>query len=68
MTPQTGQLLRRLGLLIETLSLLGLLSIYRKGVDPGKFAGFSVVQFMTAGIALGFALWLAGTITIYRRR
>jgi hypothetical protein len=70
MKPATGQVLRRIGLLVETLCLLTLVSLAREKPQPQvrKFAGIELSQWLMAGLALGFALWIVGTATIYRRR
>ncbi len=68
MKPETGQILRRIGLLLEAICLLGLISVSRTNAPPRGFAGFSVVQILTFCLAIGFFFWFVGTATIYLRR
>jgi hypothetical protein len=66
MTPATGQTLRRLGLLVEAVCLLGLLSLARGNVGLVR-AGWPLDPsvLLAAGLAVGFTLWLTGTLAIY---
>lgn len=65
MKPATGQTLRRIGLLLEALCMLGLLSVARGQAPLQEFAGLTQVQYMTAGLVLGFVLWFVGTAAIH---
>lgn len=66
MTAATGQTLRRLGLLIEAVTMLALLSLrsgnaeFLKGsrVDPGSA--------LMVAFGLGLGMWAVGTETIRR--
>jgi len=64
-----GQFMRLGGLLVEMLGVLAVM----KG-DEGKFAtklhlpGFEPVPLAWIGIALGFVLWLVGTVLVYWSR
>jgi hypothetical protein len=65
----TGQILRRFGLLVETICLLGLVSVARDPQQPARtFAGLSVFQWLTFGLVIGFILWFTGTAAIYLKR
>jgi hypothetical protein len=70
MTPDTGQILRRVGLLVEAISLLGLLSLARGHGEVWRTRGLDPSVLMAGGLALGFTLWLIGTLAIHwpRRR
>jgi hypothetical protein len=69
MTKETGRGLRRIGLIVEAVCLLGLLSISRQRVDPADAAKLAQVRMLwmvlAAGIAAGFATWAVGTAAIY---
>jgi hypothetical protein len=65
MTPATGSILRRVGLLIEAISLFGLLSLARGQADVWARRGIDPSVLMAGGLALGFLLWLAGTLAIH---
>ena len=56
--------MRRVGLVIEALSLLGYVAASRR---PG---GPTLDRLMLAGLVVGFSAWAAGTLMIYwpRRR
>ncbi len=66
MNANTALTVRRLGLTIEVVCLLGLLSVYRsQDIEPKRFLGITLGQALTTGLALGFTLWVLGTITYY---
>jgi len=62
MKPVTGMILRRVGLLIEMICLLAFMTVRD---DPEAFAGVGLKRALIAGIALGFALWIAGMASIW---
>ena len=68
MTPAQGQTLRRAGLVLEALCVLGLLALARGKVQIGKGSGLDPSLVMAAGLGLGFVLWAVGTAAIYRGR
>ena len=65
MRPETGRMLRRIAYVLEAVSMLGLLSIARRGGEPGRFAGLAAAQWLSAGLALGLSLWVVGTTILY---
>jgi hypothetical protein len=65
MKPATAQNIRRLGLAIEAICLLGLLTIARHQIGPRKFLGLDQSQALIIGLAFGFTLWLVGTVSYY---
>ena len=56
MASASGQIARRVGLVIEALSLLGYVAT--RG-EPARGRA------LMAGLVVGFALWAAGTLAIY---
>lgn len=69
MTAAGGQMVRRLGLLIEAVCMLGLVSVARGNgaslrsalrMDPGTV--------LVTGLALGFCVWAFGTFQILQAR
>ncbi len=65
MKPATALNLRCLGLAIEAVCLLGLLTIVREKIEPWRFLGIDQSQALMAGLAIGIALWLMGTVSYY---
>jgi len=65
MRPETSRMLRRIAYLIEAACMLGLVSIARRGDEPGRFAGIPLRQWLSGGLALGLTLWAVGTTTLY---
>jgi hypothetical protein len=69
MTKETGRSLRKIGLIVETVCLLGLVSISRQKVDPADAAKLAQIRMfwmvLAAGIAAGFVTWAVGTAAIY---
>lgn len=65
MKRSTGQILRRLGLLTEAVCLLGIVSSAKGRLGPVRVAGVDADQALMVGVAVGFLLWVAGTIVIY---
>ena len=59
-----AQNLRRIGLAIEALCLLSLLAFPQK-VELKPFMGIDQSRILMVGLALGFAVWLVGTASIY---
>ncbi len=68
MTPARGQFLRRVGLVIEVLCMLALLSLARGKVDIWRGFPIEPSRFLSGGLAAGFALWVTGTVAIYAGR
>jgi hypothetical protein len=58
-------MLRRFGLLLEAVSLLALLSLNRGKLDLQVFKGRDPSVVLAGGLALGFVLWLVGTVAIH---
>jgi hypothetical protein len=65
MSPAQAQTIRRLGLMIETACLFGLMWLWRKKIPLRPVGGVDQLLALKIGLALGFALWLFGTATIY---
>lgn len=65
MKPATALNLRCLGLAIEAVCILGLLTIVREKIEPRNFLGIDQSEALMAGLALGIALWLMGTVSYY---
>lgn len=64
--PPSGQILRRLGLLTEAACLLGLLALARGRLPAEPYPGGPANHLtLKIGLAVGFALWAAGTLRIY---
>ena len=68
MTPARGLTLRYVGLIIEVLCMLGLLSLARGKVDIWKGFPFEPSRFLMVGLGIGFLLWGTGTAVIYSAR
>jgi hypothetical protein len=68
MNSATGQTLRRLGLLIEAVSIFGILSVRRGNVGVWQRSGLDPSVVLTAAFVVGFVMWLAGTVLIRRSR
>jgi hypothetical protein len=66
MKKRVGQFMRLGGLLVEMLGVVAVMN-----GSEGKFAtklqlpGFEPVPLAWIGVALGFALWLVGTVLVY---
>jgi hypothetical protein len=65
MKPETSRVVRRIAYLIEAVCMFGLLSIARRPMEPRRFAGLELRQWLSAGLALGLTLWVVGTVTLY---
>jgi hypothetical protein len=68
MTLQSGQALRRLGLIIEAVAMLGLLTVARNKGDLFKGGQLDPGFWMAVCLAVGFGIWLSGTLAIYQAR
>lgn len=68
MTAATGQTLRRLGLLIEAVTMLGLLSIWRGNGAFLKGSRVDPASVLMVVFSIGLGMWLVGTETIRRAR
>ena len=68
MTPITGQILRRVGLVIEVLCMLGLLSVMRGRVDFWQKHGIDPSIALTIGLGCGFVVWSIGTYILVKGR
>lgn len=68
MNAATGQSLRRAGLLIEAVSMFGILAARRGNVGFWKDARLDPSVVLPALFATGFVMWLVGTLTIRRSR
>ena len=68
MTAAHGQILRYVGLLLEALCVLGLLSVRGGRFDFLKRSGMDPSTVLMIGLALGFGLWVVGTFVIQRER
>jgi len=62
MSPVTGPILRRVGLCIEMVCLLAYVTLPD---DRAIFAGIDMSRVLIGGVAVGFALWIVGTATIW---
>ena len=65
MNRMTGQLMRMAGLFIEMLGILALALRTRTGPDGVPLPGHFPERPVWVVVALGFILWLAGTLIIY---
>ncbi|WP_422931273.1 hypothetical protein [Singulisphaera sp. PoT] len=61
-----GQIIRRVGLLLEMICLLGLIAS-RKQQVPALILGVDSQQLFMIGLLSGFVLWFAGTVAIFRQ-
>jgi hypothetical protein len=69
MTKSTGHLIRFTGLLIEMFGVWGVYnSTGQKDEAQIQLPGGSVVSWAWMAVALGFVLWLTGTIVVYASR
>ena len=68
MTPASGQRLRRLGLLIELIAVIGLLTTGRGKGDLLASGRLDSHTFLAGCLAIGFVIWLTGTLIYWRRR
>jgi len=68
MKPEIGQIVRRVGLLMEMICLLGLVSLSPEKQAQLTFAGIGPQQVLTWGLVTGFVLWFTGTAAIYWKR
>lgn len=68
MTAATGQTLRRTGLAIEALCMIGLLSVARGRTEFWARIGADPSVVLAAGIGVGFLIWATGTYAILRAR
>ncbi len=66
MTAATGQTLRRLGLLIEAVTMLTLLSLWRGNAEFLKGSRVDPATVLMAVFGLGLVMWVVGTETIRR--
>lgn len=65
MTRAQGLMLRRVGLFLEAISLFSLLMVAQGKVEVWKRTGLDPSLVLTAGVAIGFVLWLTGTTVMY---
>ena len=63
-----GQALRRLGLIVEAASVVGVLAVRRGDVDFWQKANLDPGVVLPSAFVLGLVLWAAGTETIRRAR
>lgn len=68
MNAATGQVLRLLGMTLEALSLLGILSVWRGNVDIEKWLGFNPAVPLQGLFLLGLILWIIGLQMIRKDR
>ena len=68
MTPARAQSLRRIGLVIEVLCMLGLLSLARGKIDIWRGFPIEPSRFLSVGLGIGFLFWVTGTVAIYAAR
>ena len=68
MTPARGQLLRRIGLVIEVLCMLGLLGLARGKDEIWKGFPLDPSRFLSVGLGVGFLFWVTGTVAIVAGR
>ncbi|MDR3634959.1 MAG: hypothetical protein P4L84_14235 [Isosphaeraceae bacterium] len=67
MGPTTAANVRRLGLIVEAVCMLGILSLARRNAaEPELVLGVPLYRVFQAGLACGLVLWFVGTIA-YRR-
>jgi hypothetical protein len=63
-----GPVLRRVGLIIEVLCILALLSVSRGKTEFWQKTGLDPVVTLRIGLGIGILVWTAGTILIVRSR
>ncbi|MFO0909376.1 MAG: hypothetical protein U0794_13665 [Isosphaeraceae bacterium] len=63
-----GQTFRRMGLLIEAVCMLGLISVARGNNEGWRRSGLDPSIILTAGLAVGFMLWAFGTFLNLQER
>jgi len=68
MSVTQGQLCRRIGLIIEAASILGMLATTRGQIHFGAGLGVDPSVAFASGLAFGFFLWGVGTFFILRGR
>lgn len=69
MSPGTAMNVRRLGLIVEAVCMFGLLSAFRsKAVEPPMAFGVPLYRIFQVGLAVGFVLWIVGTIAFRRAK
>ena len=68
MAAPKGQTYRRLGLMIEVVCMLGLLSVARGNTGFWIGVGLDPSLVLACGLALGFAFWAFGTYLILKDR
>jgi hypothetical protein len=64
----TGQILRRVGLVIEVLCMLGLLSVARGRVEFWQKHGIDPVIALRVGLGCGLIVWSIGSYIIIKSR
>lgn len=65
MKPETGRLLRRLGLMIEMLGLAWLMVVKRGMIAPANLEGTDPVLAAKIALAVGFGIWIVGNFIMY---
>jgi hypothetical protein len=68
MTPARGQILRRIGLVIEVVCVVALLNPAPVKVEVWRRFGVDPIRPLWIGLAIGFALWITGTAAIFAGR
>jgi hypothetical protein len=69
MGPVTALNVRRLGLIIEAVCMLALLSVFRRNApEPELVLGVPVYRLFQVGLGFGLILWIVGTVTYARAK
>ncbi len=68
MTPARAQTLRRIGLTVEVLCMLGLLGLARGRAEIWNGFPMDPSRFLTLMLGIGFLIWVAGTSGLYLGR
>ncbi|MFO0952573.1 MAG: hypothetical protein U0835_15780 [Isosphaeraceae bacterium] len=68
MSAANGQFTRRIGLTLEMFCMFGLLAAMRGKLDSWMRLGFDPSLIFSCGLAIGFCLWLWGTVLIFQAR
>jgi hypothetical protein len=68
MGPVTAVNVRRLGLILEAVCMLGIVSITRRNAVAETVAGVPLFRVFQVGLGLGLVLWCIGTVAHRRAR